>query len=72
MGSIPWSGKSPGGGHSNPLQDSCLENLMDRGEGWAAVHGVTESWTQLKRLHSYVHQFIMLETPVLYSLPSSL
>ena len=31
MGSIPESGRSPGGGNSNPLQYSCLENSMDRG-----------------------------------------
>ena len=31
----PWLGKVPGGGHRNPLQDSCLENLMDRGAWWA-------------------------------------
>ena len=30
-GSIPGSGRSPGGGHGNPLQYSCLENPMDRG-----------------------------------------
>ena len=40
--SIPGSGRSPGGGHGNPLQDSCLENLMDRGAWWAAVHMVCE------------------------------
>ena len=34
MGSIPRSGRSPGGGHGNPLQYSCLENLMDRGGWW--------------------------------------
>ena len=34
---------SPGEGHGSPLQYSCLENLMDRGVGWAAVHRVTES-----------------------------
>ena len=46
-GSIPGLGRSPGGGHGNPLQYSCLENLMSR-EAWqAAVHGVTKSWTQL-------------------------
>ena len=39
---IPGLGKSPGGGNGNPLQDSCLENPMDRGAGWATVHGVTE------------------------------
>ena len=36
---------SPGEEHGNPLQDSCLENSMDRGAWWAAVHGVTKSWT---------------------------
>ena len=40
---IPGSGRSPGGGNSNPLQDSCLENSMDRGTWWATVHGVTKS-----------------------------
>ena len=42
-GSIPWSGRSPGGGHSNPLQYSCLENPMDRGGWQPTVHVVTES-----------------------------
>ena len=41
-GSIPGSGRSPGGGHANPLQCSCLESSMDRGACWAIVHGVTE------------------------------
>ena len=50
MGSIPGLGRSPGGGHGNPLQYSCLENPMDRGAWWATVHGVAESWTQLKDL----------------------
>ena len=43
MDSIPGWGRSPGGGHDNPLQDSCLENPMDRGAWKAIVHGVTES-----------------------------
>ena len=47
LGLIPRLGRSPGGGHSNPLQYSCLENPMDRGAWWAMVHGVTKSWTQL-------------------------
>ena len=42
-GSIPGLGRSPRGGHGNPLQYSCLENPMDRGAWWATVHGVTES-----------------------------
>ena len=40
LGSDPGSGRSPGGGHGNPLQYSCLENPMDRGAWRAAVHGV--------------------------------
>ena len=47
------SGRSPGGGHGNPLQCSCLEHLMDRGAWWAAVHGVAESQTQLKLLSTH-------------------
>ena len=47
MGSIPGSGRSPGEGHSNPLQNSCLENPMDRGAWQATVHGVRKSWTTL-------------------------
>ena len=35
IGSIPGSGRYPGEGHDNPLQDSCLENSMDRGAWWA-------------------------------------
>ena len=45
QGSIPGLGRSPGEGHGNPLQYSCLENPMDRGALWAAVHGVAESDT---------------------------
>ena len=40
-GSIPGSGRSPRGEHGNPLQDSCLENPMDRGAQLAIVHGVS-------------------------------
>ena len=42
---LPGLGRSPGEGHGNPLQDSCLEIPMDRGAWWATVHGVTKSWT---------------------------
>ena len=45
VGLIPGSGKSPGGGHGNPLQYPCLENHMDRGTWWATVHRITKSWT---------------------------
>ena len=44
-GSIPGSGRPPGGGHGNPLQYSCLENPTDRGAWRATVHRVTESDT---------------------------
>ena len=39
-----------GEGNGNPLQCSCLENPRDRGAWWAAIYGVTQSWTRLKRL----------------------
>ena len=48
VGLIPASGRSPGGGNSNLLSYSCLENPMDRGVWWAIVHRVAKSWTQLK------------------------
>ena len=47
-GSIPGWGRSPGGGHGNPLQYSCLEKTMDRGAWWATVRRVTKSQTRLK------------------------
>ena len=46
-GSISGLGRSPGEGNSNPLQYSCLENLMDRGAWWATVRGVANSQTRL-------------------------
>ena len=46
VGSIPGSGRSPGGGNGNPLRYSCLENSMDRGAWRATVHGVPKSETQ--------------------------
>ena len=46
-GSIPGSGRSPGGGHGNLLEYSCLENSMDRVAWWATVHEDTKSQTQL-------------------------
>ena len=49
-GLIPGSGRSPGGGHGNPLQYSCLGHPMDRQAWWATVHQVAKSWTQLSNL----------------------
>ena len=54
-GLIPESGTSPGGGHGNPVQYSCLENPMDRGAWWAIVHGVTESRARLSE-HARMHR----------------
>ena len=57
-GSVPGLGRSPGGGHGNPLQYSCLENPMDRGAWRAIVHGLAKSWTQQKWLsmHAYTRE----------------
>ena len=52
MGSILGSGRSPGGGHGNPLQCSCLENPVNTGARQAIVHRITKSWTQLKWLRT--------------------
>ena len=45
--SVPGSGRSPREGNGNPLQNSCLENSMDRGAWWAIVQSVAKNWTQL-------------------------
>ena len=50
VGLIPRSGRSPAVGNGNPLQDSCLENSMDRRAWWTTVHGVAKSQTQLTLL----------------------
>ena len=47
LGSIPWWGRSPEVGNSNPLQYSFLENSLDRGAWWATVLGIAKSQTQL-------------------------
>ena len=64
MGSIPGSGRSPGGGHGNPPQYSCLENPMDRGTWRATVHRVAKSQTQLKQLS--MHARTHINTDILY------
>ena len=53
-GSILHLGRSPGGGHGNPLQYSSLENPMDRQAWWAMVCRVTKSQTQLKWLNIHI------------------
>ena len=52
---IPGSGRSPGGGHGNLLQNSCLENAMDRGAWRAKVHRVAKRRTRLKQLSMHAN-----------------
>ena len=58
VGLIPGLGRCPGGGHGDPLQYSCLENLTERGAWWATVYGVRQNWTCLKQLsmHACIHK----------------
>ena len=58
-GSIPGLGRSTGGKHGNPLQYSCLENPRDGGAWWAAIYGVKQSRTRLKRLSSSSSSWII-------------
>ena len=60
-GSIPGSGRSPGGGHGNPLQDSCRESPIDRGAWWATVCGVAKSWTWLKGLSMHTDSITLVD-----------
>ena len=55
MGLIPELGRSPGGGHGNPVQYSCLENPIYRRAWWATVHRVPKSWTQQKQLSTHAY-----------------
>ena len=59
-GSVPGSGRSPGGGHGNPLQYSCMENPMNRGAWLAAVRRITKSRRWLKWLST--HAFFKSKT----------
>ena len=50
VGDLGWMlklGKSPGGGHGNTPKYFCLDNPVNRGSWWAAVHAVAKSWTRL-------------------------
>ena len=55
--SIPGSGRFPGERNGNPLQCSCLENLMDRGTWWATVHRVAKNQTHLSEFHFHFFHF---------------
>ena len=60
IGSIPGWGRSPGRGHGNPFQYSCLENPMDREVWQAKIHMVPQSQTRLKRLYMHACSFAHL------------
>ena len=66
LGSIPGLGRSPGGGHGNPLQYYCLENPMNKETWWATVHRVAKGRTQLKHLsiHAVTKKAIYGETVI--------
>ena len=64
-GSVPGSGRCPGGEHGNPLQYFYWENLIDRGAWWATVHRVTKSQTRLKQ--QYTHDRLLQRTSVVWT-----
>ena len=66
LSSIPGLGRSPGEGHGNSLQYSCLENPMDRGAWWAIVCGVAKSQTRLRDL---IHNSVYVLTRISQFLP---
>ena len=56
--SIPGLGRSPGEGNGNPLQYSCLENLMDGGAWLATLHGVAKSYSRLSDITIYLSIYL--------------
>ena len=70
VGSIPGSGRFPGGGHSNPLQYSCLGNPRDRGTLQVTVHGVAKSWTELSNYAlTHAHSSCKMQNSCRLSVP---
>ena len=67
-GLIPGLGRSPGGGHGNPLQYPCLENTMNRRACWAMFQRVTKSWIPLKRFSTHTRSH-SLKIPCLVIYP---
>ena len=60
-------GRSPGGGYSNPLQYSCLENLIDRRSRWVFVHRVAKRQTRLKQFSKHAHICTHICNGILFS-----
>ena len=63
-----WIRKIPWRRNGNPLQYSCLEIPMNRGDWQSTTHRVTKSWTRLKRLSMHIHKQTKMHTFILYSL----
>ena len=61
-GLIPGLGRSPGGGHGNPIKYSCLENPIDRGNCRVTVHRFADS-ERLKRLSTHAYELISERVP---------
>ena len=66
LGSIPGLGRSPGGGHGNPLQYSCLENPVDRGARWATVHRVTNRYNWARTQSHFIEKWPFLLSSFLF------
>ena len=54
-GSTPGRGRSPREGNGNPLQYSCLENPVERGDWWAMVHTVSKELVMTERLNNNIY-----------------
>ena len=68
--SIPGSGRSPGGGHGNPLQYFCVENPVDGGAWWPTVHRVAKNQTGLKQLSTFtgvLRKFVSISLSIFVS-----
>jgi len=66
----PGLGRSPGGGHGNPLQYSCLQYPMDRGAWWSIVHRVAKNQIRLEQLNMHAHNIKSMNSEQQIALPN--
>ena len=66
----PGLGRSPGGGHGNPLQYSCLQYPMDRGAWWSIVHRVAKNQIRLEQLNMHAHNIKSMNSVQQIALPN--
>ena len=71
MGSIPGRERSPGRGNDNPLQYSCLKNLVDRGAWWDTVHGLQRVGYDQVHMHASLVDSIFMNLPIIYLQPQN-